>query len=209
MCFPSFLDSPVDRRDQAKLATACVSAWTTSSSTNGGLPDPGPLHTDGHWCLYGTCRRSVEVQRTAARAKAISFTEAPHRLACPRSSQRTIGIRSWPPLRTPICLVSPLRERGAPEVAPDANFAVSIACSHEFASPAVDLLCRPCPQVPPPDVRCQRRDRLDALRARAARLHVGRHRWTPASHEIKGPRLFRDHIFGASSPTMSGSRSAT
>src|SRR3546814_6630432 len=70
----------------------------------------------------------AEVQRTAAKgAKAITFTEAPHRLGLP-----SFHSDHWDPFLAaaqdadlPLCLT--FGSGGAPEVAPDDNFAVAIA----------------------------------------------------------------------------------
>jgi len=204
MCFPSFpgfAGSTLLMAEDKELATACVVAW------NDFILD--------EWCAYEPDRMIpmvmvpfwdvdacvAEVERTAAKgAKAITFSEAPHRLGLP-----SYHSTHWDPFFSaaqdadlPLCLH--FGTGGAPATAPDANFAVAIALfgmNSQFTT--VDLLMsRVFHEFP-------------RLRVALSEGGIGwmpyvleradytweRHRWyTGVNTEVRPSDLFREHIFG-------------
>ncbi|MGH8986199.1 MAG: amidohydrolase family protein [Acidimicrobiia bacterium] len=204
MCFPSFpgfCGSTLFAAQDKELAGACVEAW------NDFIVD--------EWCAYAPDRfipmvmvpfwdvdaSVAEVARTAAKgAKAITFTEAPHRLGLP-----SYHTEHWDPLfsaaqdaEMPLCLH--FGTGGAPETAPDANFAVAIALfgmNSQFTT--VDLLLsRTFHQFPRLKVALSEGgigwipyvlERSDST--------WERHRWyTGVDPDVKPSDLLREHIFG-------------
>ena len=157
----------------------------------------------------------AEVERTAAKgAKAITFTEAPHRLGLP-----SFHSDHWDPFLAaaqdadmPLCMH--FGSGGAPDVAPDANFAVAIALfgmNSQFAT--VDLLFSPVfhkfPRLQGGAVRG--RHRLDPLRASSGSTTCGSGTaGTRASTPTCGRRTCSATTSSAaSSPTRPASRCAT
>jgi hypothetical protein len=93
LCFPSFpgfAGSTFFGVENKDLATACVLAWNDFILDEWSAAAPGrmiPMVMVPFWDVDAAV---VEVQRTAAKgAKAITFTEAPHRLGLPRATTRT------------------------------------------------------------------------------------------------------------------------
>ena len=138
---------------------------------------PGPPDPAGHPSLLGRRPSTAEVQRVAAKgAKAVSFTESPHAAGLP--SWHTDHWDNRPrrrPGRRPAA-VPPLRlrrraERRARGELHRRDRAVRHQLSvHDDRAAALAGL----PQVPAPEGRALRgRHRLDAVHARAHRLHVG------------------------------------
>lgn len=204
MCFPSFpgfAGSTFFAAEDKELATACVQAWNDFIIDEWCAAAPDrfiPMVMVPFWDVEASV---AEVQRTAAKgAKAITFTEAPHRLGLP-----SYHTDHWDPLLAaaqdadlPLCLH--FGTGGAPEVAPDANFAVTIALfgmNSQFAT--VDLLLSPVFH------------KFPRLRVALSEGGIGwipyilervdyvweRHRWyTGVNTEVRPSELFREHIFG-------------
>jgi predicted TIM-barrel fold metal-dependent hydrolase len=204
MCFPSFpgfAGGTLFGAEDKQLATACVSAWNDFILDEWCAYAPGrfiPMMIVPFWDVAASVK---EVERTAAKgAKAISFSEAPHRLGLP-----SFHTDHWDPFLAaaqaadmPLCLH--FGSGGVPDVAPDANFAVAIALfgmNSQFTT--VDLLfSRMFHQFP-------------RLRVALSEGGIGwmpyvierldytweRHRWyTGVNAEVRPSDLFRDHIFG-------------
>jgi predicted TIM-barrel fold metal-dependent hydrolase len=204
MCFPSFpgfAGGALFAINDKPLALATLQAW------NDFIID--------EWCAYAPDRfipmvmvpfwdvdESVaEIRRTAAKgAKSITFTEAPHRLGLP-----SFHGDHWDPLFAaaqdadlPLCLH--FGSGGAPDTAPDANFAVAIALfgmNSQFTT--VDLLLSPVFH------------KFPRLRVALSEGGIGwmpyvleradytweRHRWyTGVNTSVRPSDLFREHIFG-------------
>ena len=204
MCFPSFpgfAGSTFFAAEDKELAVACVAAWNDFIIDEWCAAAPGrfiPMVMVPFWDVDASV---AEIERTAAKgAKAITFTEAPHRLGLP-----SYHSDHWDPLFAaaqdadlPLCLH--FGTGGAPEVAPDANFAVLIALfgmNSQFAT--VDLLLSPVFH------------KFPRLRVALSEGGIGwipyvlervdytweRHRWyTGVNTEVRPSELFRDHIFG-------------
>ena len=204
MCFPSFpgfAGGTLFGAEDKQLATACVTAWNDFMLDEWCAYAPGrfiPMMLVPFWDVDACVR---EVDRTAAKgAKAITFSEAPHRLGLP-----SFHTDHWDPFLSaaqaadmPLCLH--FGSGGAPEVAPDANFAVAIALfgmNSQFTT--VDLLfSRVFHQFPRLKVALSEGgigwmpyviERLDYT--------WERHRWyTGIDKDTPPSELFRDHIFG-------------
>jgi predicted TIM-barrel fold metal-dependent hydrolase len=204
LCFPSFpgfCGSTFFGAEDKELALACVQAWNDFLLDEwcGYAPDRFiPLVLLPFWDPVASAR---EVERTAAKgAKAVSFTEMPHALGLP-----SFHTDHWDPLfaaaqdaNMPLCLH--FGSGGAPTVAPDANFAVSIALfgmNSEYTT--VDLLLSPVFHNFP------------RLKVALSEGGIGwmpyvlertdytweRHRWyTGVNTDVRPSDLFRDHIFG-------------
>ena len=204
MCFPSFpgfAGSTFFAAEDKELAKACVIAWNDFILDEWRAPAPDrfiPMMLVPFWDLEATV---AEVERTAAKgAKAITFSEAPHRLGLP-----SFHSDHWDPFLAaaqdagmPLCLH--FGSGGAPEVAPDANFAVSIALfgmNSQFTT--VDLLLSPVFY------------KFPRLRVALSEGGIGwipyvlertdytweRHRWyTGINTDVRPSDLFREHIFG-------------
>jgi predicted TIM-barrel fold metal-dependent hydrolase len=204
MCFPSFpgfAGSTFYAADDKDLANACVVAWNDFILDEWCAHAPGrfiPMVMVPFWDVEAAV---AEVQRTAAKgAKAITFTEAPHRLGLPSFHSDHWGpfLAAAQDADLPLCMH--FGTGGAPEVAPDANFAVAIALfgmNSQFT--AVDLLLSPVFH------------RFPRLRVALSEGGIGwipyvleradytweRHRWyTGVNTEVRPSELFRDHIFG-------------
>jgi predicted TIM-barrel fold metal-dependent hydrolase len=204
MCFPSFpgfAGSTLFAATDKQLANACVSAWNDFIIDEWAAAAPDrfiPMVMVPFWDVPAAVS---EVRRTAAKgAKAITFSEAPHRLGLP-----SFHSDHWDPFlavaeeaHMPLCLH--FGSGGAPEVAPDANFAVSIALfGMNSQSTTVDLLLSPVFH------------KFPRLRVALSEGGIGwipyvlerldytweRHRWyTGVNTEVRPSDLFRDHIFG-------------
>lgn len=204
MCFPSFpgfAGSTFFAAEDKALATACVAAWNDFIIDEWCAGAPGrfiPMVMVPFWDVPASV---AEVERTASKgAKAITFTEAPHRLGLP-----SFHSNHWDPLfaaaqdsQMPLCLH--FGTGGTPAVAPDANFAVSIALfGMNSQSTTVDLLLSPVFH------------RFPTLRVALSEGGIGwipyvlerldytweRHRWyTGIDFDARPSDLFREHIFG-------------
>jgi len=204
MCFPSFpgfAGSTFFAAADKDLATACVTAWNDFILDEWSAYAPDrfiPMVMVPFWDVEATV---AEVERTAAKgAKAITFSEAPHRLGLP-----SYHSEHWDPFLAaaqdadmPLCLH--FGSGGAPDVAPDANFAVAIALfgmNSQFTT--VDLLLS------------RVFHRFPRLRVALSEGGIGwmpyvvervdytweRHRWyTGVNADVRPSDLFRDHIFG-------------
>lgn len=204
MCFPSFpgfAGSTFYAASDKELANACVSAWNDFIIDEWCAAAPGrfiPMVMVPYWDVDAAV---AEVQRTAATgAKAITFTEAPHRLGLP-----SFHSDHWDPFLAaaqdadlPLCMH--FGTGGAPDVAPDANFAVAIALfgmNSQFTT--IDLLLSPVFH------------KFPRLRVALSEGGIGwipyvleradytweRHRWyTGVNTEVRPSELFRDHVFG-------------
>jgi predicted TIM-barrel fold metal-dependent hydrolase len=200
--FPGFAGGTFFNAKDKELAAACVSAWNDFilEEWYGAAPDRFiPMVMVPFWDVDAAV---AEVQRTAALgAKAITFTEAPHRLGLP-----SFHSDHWDPFLAaaqdadlPLCMH--FGSGGAPQgVAEDANFAVMIALfgiNSQFST--VDLLYSPVFH------------KFPRLRVALSEGGVGwmpyiverldyvweRHRWyTGVNKDVRPSDLFRDHIFG-------------
>jgi predicted TIM-barrel fold metal-dependent hydrolase len=204
MCFPSFpgfAGGTFFNAEDKNLALACVQAWNDFILDEWCAAAPSrfiPMIMVPFWDVAASV---AEVERTAAKgAKAITFTEAPHRLGLP-----SFHSDHWDPFLSaaqetsmPLCLH--FGSGGAPEVASDANFAVSIALfgmNSQFTT--IDLLYSPVFH------------KFPRLRVALSEGGIGwipyvieradytweRHRWyTGINTEVRPSDLFREHIFG-------------
>ncbi len=204
MCFPSFpgfAGSTFFAAEDKELANACVVAWNDFILDEWCAAAPGrfiPMVMVPYWDVEASV---AEVQRTAAKgAKAITFTEAPHRLGLPsfHSDHWDRFFAAAQDADLPLCMH--FGTGGAPEVAPDANFAVAIALfgmNSQFTT--IDLLLSPVFH------------KFPRLRVALSEGGIGwipyvleradytweRHRWyTGVNTEVKPSDLFRDHVFG-------------
>ena len=204
MCFPSFpgfAGSTFFGAKDKELAGRCVVAWNDFILDEWCAAAPGrfiPMVMVPFWDVEASV---TEVQRTAKKgAKSITFSEAPHRLGLP-----SFHTDHWDPFLAaaqdadmPLCLH--FGTGGAPEVAPDANFAVAIALfgmNSQFT--AIDMiLSRTFHEFP-------------RLRVALSEGGIGwipyvleraddtweRHRWyTGVNPDVRPSDLFREHIFG-------------
>jgi predicted TIM-barrel fold metal-dependent hydrolase len=204
MCFPTFpgfAGGTFFNANDKELAGACVQAWNDFILDEWCAAAPDrfiPMVLIPFWDVDASV---AEVQRTAAKgAKAITFTEAPHRLGLP-----SYHSDHWDPLLAaaqdadvPLCLH--FGSGGAPEVAGDANFAVAIALfGMNSQATTVDLLFSPVFY------------KFPRLRVALSEGGIGwipyvlermdytweRHRWyTGINTDVRPSDLFRDHIFG-------------
>ncbi|MFI5041091.1 MAG: amidohydrolase family protein [Acidimicrobiales bacterium] len=204
MCFPSFpgfAGSTLFAAADKELATACVVAWNDFILDEWCAHAPDrfiPMVLVPFWDLDATV---AEVERTAGKgARAITFSEAPHRLGLPsyHSDHWDPFLAAAQDAEMPLCLH--FGSGGAPEVAADANFAVSIALfgmNSQFTT--VDLLLSPVFH------------KFPRLRVALSEGGIGwmpyvlerldytweRHRWyTGVNPDVRPSDLFRDHIFG-------------
>jgi predicted TIM-barrel fold metal-dependent hydrolase len=204
MCFPTFpgfAGGTFFNADDKELALACVQAWNDFILDEwcGEAPDRFiPMVLVPFWDVEASV---AEVQRTAAKgAKAITFTEAPHRLGLP-----SFHSDHWDPFlaaaqdtEMPLCLH--FGSGGAPDVAPDANFAVAIALfgmNSQFAT--CDLLFSPVFHKFPRLKVALSEGGIGWIPYVVERLDYvwERHRWyTGVNTEVRPSDLFRDHIFG-------------
>lgn len=204
LCFPSFpgfAGSTLFAAQDKDLAAACVTAWNDFILDEWCAAAPDrfiPMVMVPFWDVEASV---LEVQRTAAKgARAITFVEAPHRLGLP-----SYHTDHWDPLLAaaqdagmPLCLH--FGTGGAPDVAPDANFAVAIALfGMNSQATAVDLLLSPVFH------------KFPRLRVALSEGGIGwmpyvlervdstweRHRYyTGVNPDVRPSDLFRDHIFG-------------
>jgi predicted TIM-barrel fold metal-dependent hydrolase len=204
LCFPSFpgfAGSTFFGVENKDLATACVLAWNDFILDEWSAAAPGrmiPMVMVPFWDVDAAV---VEVQRTAAKgAKAITFTEAPHRLGLP-----SFHSNHWDPFLAaaqdadmPLCMH--FGTGGAPATPEDAPFAVAIALfgmNSQFT--AVDLLLS------------QVFHKFPRLRVALSEGGIGwipyvlerldgtweRHRWyTDINPDVRPSDLYRDHVFG-------------
>jgi predicted TIM-barrel fold metal-dependent hydrolase len=204
MCFPTFpgfaggtFFNAVDK----DLAAACVSAWNDFILDEWCAAAPDrfiPMMLVPFWDVELAV---AEVQRTAAKgAKAISFSEAPHRLGLPsyHSDHWDRFLAAAQDADMPLCLH--FGSGGAPDVAPDANFAVAIALfgmNSQFAT--VDLLFSPVFHKFPQLRVALSEGGIGWIPYVVERLDYvwERHRWyTGVNVDARPSDLFRDHIFG-------------
>jgi predicted TIM-barrel fold metal-dependent hydrolase len=204
MCFPSFpgfAGSTFLAAKDKSLANACVAAWNDFILDEWCAAAPGrfiPMVMVPFWDVPASV---AEVERMAAKgAKSITFSEAPHRLGLP-----SFHSDHWDPFLAaaqaadmPLCLH--FGSGGAPDVAPDANFAVSIALfgmNSQFTT--VDLLFSPVFH------------KFPRLRVALSEGGIGwmpyvlerldytweRHRYyTGINFDVRPSELFQNHIFG-------------
>ena len=204
MCFPSFpgfAGSTFFAATDKDLATACVLAWNDFIIDEwcGAAPDRFiPMVMVPFWDVEAAV---AEVERTAAKgAKAITFTEAPHRLGLPSFHadhwDRFFAAAAAADL--PLCLH--FGTGGAPDVAPDANFAVAIALfgmNSQFTT--VDLLLSPVFHKHPRLKVALSEGGIGWMPYVLERVDYTweRHRWyTGVNTDVRPSDLFRDHIFG-------------
>jgi predicted TIM-barrel fold metal-dependent hydrolase len=204
MCFPSFpgfCGSTLLAARDKELSTACVVAWNDFILDEWCATAPErfiPMVMVPFWDVEASV---AEVERTAAKgAKAITFSEAPHRLNLP-----SYHSDHWDPFLAavqaadmPLCLH--FGTGGAPVTASDAPFAVAIALfgmNSQFTT--IDLLLSPVLH------------KFPRLRVALSEGGIGwipyvleradytweRHRWyTGINPDVRPSSLFRDHIFG-------------
>ncbi|HKY13611.1 MAG TPA: amidohydrolase family protein [Microthrixaceae bacterium] len=204
MCFPSFpgfAGSTLFAADDKELAAACVVAWNDFILDEWCAAAPDrfiPMVMVPFWDVEASV---AEVERTAAKgAKAITFTEAPHRLGLP-----SYHSDHWDPLLSaaeaadmPLCLH--FGTGGVPETAPDANFAVAIALfgmNSQFTT--VDLLLSPVFHRHPRLKVALSEGGIGWMPYVMERVDYTweRHRWyTGVNTDVRPSDLFRDHIFG-------------
>jgi predicted TIM-barrel fold metal-dependent hydrolase len=204
MCFPSFpgfAGSTFLNAEDKALATACVVAWNDFIIDEWCAAAPDrfiPMVMVPFWDVAASV---AEVERTAAKgAKSITFTEAPHRLGLP-----SFHSDHWDPFLAaaqaadmPLCLH--FGTGGAPETAPDANFAVAIALfgmNSQFTT--VDLLLSRVFHTFPRLRVALSEGGIGWIPYVLERLDYTweRHRWyTGVNAEVRPSDLYRDHIFG-------------
>ncbi len=204
MCFPSFpgfAGSTFLRAQDKALATVCVIAWNDFIIDEWCAAAPDrfiPMVMVPFWDVAASV---AEVERTAAKgARSITFTEAPHRLGLP-----SYHSEHWDPFLAaaqaadmPLCLH--FGTGGAPETAPDANFAVAIALfgmNSQFT--AVDLLLSRLFHAFPRLRVALSEGGIGWIPYVLERLDYTweRHRWyTGVNAEVRPSDLYRDHIFG-------------
>ena len=204
LCFPSFpgfAGGTLFKASDKELATACVIAWNDFILDEWCAAAPDrfiPMMMVPFWDVEATVK---EVERTAAKgARAVTFTEAPHRLGLP-----SFHSDHWDPFLAaaqdagwPLCLH--FGTGGAPQVSPDASFAVSIALfGMNSQATTVDLLLSPVFH------------KFPRLRVALSEGGIGwmpyvlervdttweRHRWyTGINTDVRPSELFRRNIFG-------------
>lgn len=204
MCFPSFpgfAGSTFLAAEDKELATACVAAWNDFILDEwcGAAPDRFiPMVMVPFWDVEASV---AEVERTAAKgARAITFSEAPHRLELP-----SFHTDHWDPFLAaaaaagmPLCMH--FGTGGAPATAPDANFAVAIALfgmNSQFTT--VDLLLSPVFHKHPNLKVALSEGGIGWMPYVLERVDYTweRHRWyTGVDTSVRPSDLFRDHIFG-------------
>ena len=193
-------------------ATACVVAWNDFILDEWCAAAPDrfiPMVMVPFWDVAASV---AEVERTAAKgAKAITFTEAPHRLGLP-----SFHSDHWDPFLAaaqaadmPLCLH--FGTGGAPAAAPDANFAVAIALfGMNSQSTTVDLLLSPVLQVPAsPRGALRGGHRWIPYVLERVDYTWERHRWYTGVNPEWTPTSSATTSSAASSPTRPESRSGT
>lgn len=204
MCFPTFpgfAGGTFFNAQDKDLALACLQAWNDFMLDEwcGAHPDRFiPMMLVPFWDVEASV---AEVQRTVAKgAKAISFTEAPHRLGLP-----SFHSDHWDPFfaaaqdaEMPLCMH--FGSGGAPEVASDANFAVAIALfgmNSQFTT--VDLVFSPVFHKFPKLKVALSEGGTGWIPYVVERLDYvwERHRYyTGVNQDARPSDLFREHIFG-------------
>jgi predicted TIM-barrel fold metal-dependent hydrolase len=204
LCFPSFpgfAGSTFFGATDKEMALECVKAWNDFIIDEWCAAAPDrfiPMVIVPFWDADASV---AEVERTAAKgAKAVSFTEAPHALGLPSFHRDHWDgfLAATQDADMPLCLH--FGSGGAPNVAPDASFAVAIALfgtNSQFA--CVDLLLSPVFH------------KFPRLRVVLSEGGIGwmpwilertdytweRHRWyTGVNRDVRPSELFREHIFG-------------
>jgi predicted TIM-barrel fold metal-dependent hydrolase len=204
MCFPSFpgfAGSTLFAADDKDLAVACVVAWNDFILDEWCAAAPDrfiPMVMVPFWDVDASVH---EIERAAAKgAKAITFTEAPHRIGLP-----SFHTDHWDPLFSaaeaagmPLCMH--FGTGGAPVTAPDANFAVAIALfGMNSQSTTVDLLLSPVFHKHPRLKVALSEGGIGWMPYVLERVDYTweRHRWyTGVNTDVRPSELFRDHIFG-------------
>lgn len=199
--FPGFAGGTFLRAEDKELGAACVSAWNDFILDEWCAAAPDrfiPMILIPFWDVEASV---AEIQRTAAKgAKAIAFSEAPHRLGLP-----SYHSDHWDPLlaaaqdtEMPLCLH--FGSGGAPDVAADANFAVAIALfgmNSQFTT--VDLLFSPVFHKFPRLKVALSEGGIGWMPYVVERLDYvwDRHRWyTGVNKDVRPSELFKEHIFG-------------
>ncbi|MCZ7526539.1 MAG: amidohydrolase [Acidimicrobiia bacterium] len=199
--FPGFAGSTFLGATDKDLATACVVAW------NDFMLDEWCAHTPDRFIpmvmvpLWDVDAAVAEVQRTAAKgARAITFSEAPHRVGLP-----SFHSGHWDPLlaaaqdaEMPLCLH--FGSGGVPDVAPDADFAVTIALfatNSHFA--CVDLLLSDVFHTFPRLRVALQEGGIGWMPYALERVDYvwERHRWyLGIDPDARPSDLFREHVYG-------------
>ena len=204
LCFPSFPGFAGGTFFAAKdkeLAFECLKAWNDFILDEWCAFAPDrfiPMMMVPFWDVEATV---AEVHRTAAKgARAITFSEAPHRLGLP-----SFHSDHWDPFfaavqeaEMPLCLH--FGSGGAPDVAADANFAVAIALfGMNSQATTIDLLLsRVFHEFPGLKVALSEGG-IGWIPYVVERVDYTweRHRWyTGIDPDVRPSDLFRDHVFG-------------
>jgi predicted TIM-barrel fold metal-dependent hydrolase len=199
--FPGFAGGTFFGADDKELALACTVAWNDFILDEWCAAAPDrfiPMMILPFWDVDASV---AEISRTAAKgAKAITFSEAPHRIGLPsfHSDHWDRLFAAAQDADMPLCMH--FGSGGAPDVASDANFAVAIALfgmNSQFTT--CDLIFSPVFH------------KFPRLRVALSEGGIGwmpyvverldyvweRHRWyTGVNTEVRPSGLFRDHIFG-------------
>lgn len=211
MCFPTFpgfAGSTFLAAEDKNLAAACVSAWNDFILDEWCATDPDrfiPMVLLPFWDVEASV---AELHRTAGKgAKAISFTEAPHRIGLP-----SFHGDHWDPLLAaaqeadlPLCMH--FGSGGVPDAAPDGTFAIIIAMFGMNAqAAAIDLLFSPVFHKFPQLRVALSEGGIGWMPYILERLDCTweRHRWYLNLPDVRPSELFRDHIFGCFITDLAG-----
>ena len=204
LCFPSlpgFAGSTFFDMADKELAHACVQAWNDFAIDEWCAAYPGrqiPLAILPYW---DADLSTAEVQRVAAKgAKAVSFTESPHAAGLPswHSDHWDNLLAAAQDADLPVCLH--FGSGGAPNVAPDANFAVAIALfgtNSQFTM--TELLLSPVFHKFPRLKVALSEGGIGWMPWLLERIDYTweRHRhYTGCNPDVRPSELFRQHIFG-------------